>query len=72
MTSTERTPGSASSTAGTDATTTAGSTASAEDLTAVIQQWSEASNAHDRSRYLAFFTEDAVLDDPSVPISREC
>ena len=31
-----------------------------------IDEWIAASNAHDTAAYLAFFTDDAVLDDPSV------
>jgi hypothetical protein len=31
-----------------------------------IGEWIAATNTHDSASYLAFFTEDAVLDDPSV------
>lgn len=31
-----------------------------------IAEWIAATNTHDSAAYLAFFTEDAVLDDPSV------
>ncbi|ONI75909.1 hypothetical protein BWI15_08900 [Kribbella sp. ALI-6-A] len=31
-----------------------------------IGDWIAATNTHDAATYLAFFTEDAVLDDPSV------
>lgn len=37
-----------------------------ENLQAFIEEWIEATNSHDLNRYLAFFNEDAVLDDPSV------
>jgi len=33
---------------------------------ATISSWIAASNTHDSAQYLAHFTEDAVLDDPSV------
>ncbi|MFJ4849409.1 MULTISPECIES: nuclear transport factor 2 family protein [unclassified Streptomyces] len=32
----------------------------------IITEWIAASNTHDAGTYLKFFTEDAVLDDPSV------
>jgi ketosteroid isomerase-like protein len=32
----------------------------------VIRQWIAAANSHDEAKYLAFFSDDAVLDDPSV------
>lgn len=31
-----------------------------------ISDWVEATNTHDIAAYLAFFTDDATLDDPSV------
>ncbi|MFE7227576.1 YybH family protein [Nocardioides sp. NPDC057577] len=31
-----------------------------------IAEWVAATNTHDTAAYLAFFTDDAVLDDPSV------
>ena len=31
-----------------------------------INEWIAAMNAHDTAAYLEFFTEDGVLDDPSV------
>ncbi|WP_285103286.1 nuclear transport factor 2 family protein [Promicromonospora sp. MEB111] len=31
-----------------------------------IAEWIAATNTHDSAAYLAFFTDDAVLDDPSV------
>jgi ketosteroid isomerase-like protein len=31
-----------------------------------IAEWIAAMNTHDSAAYLAFFTDDAVLDDPSV------
>nr|BFF17072.1 hypothetical protein GCM10025730_05930 [Promicromonospora thailandica] len=31
-----------------------------------IDEWIAATNSHDPAAYLAFFTQDAVLDDPSV------
>lgn len=33
---------------------------------AIIKAWIAATNTHDREKYLTFFTDDAVLDDPSV------
>jgi ketosteroid isomerase-like protein len=33
---------------------------------ATIAAWVTATNTHDSAAYLAFFTDDAVLDDPSV------
>ena len=36
------------------------------DLDATIAEWIAAMNSHDAARYLAYFTDDAVLDDPSV------
>ncbi|MEV6282183.1 nuclear transport factor 2 family protein [Kribbella sp. NPDC051770] len=32
----------------------------------ILAEWIAAANAHDASEFLAYFTEDAVLDDPSV------
>lgn len=32
----------------------------------IIRKWIAISNTHDKAKYLAFFTDDAVLDDPSV------
>lgn len=32
----------------------------------IIRSWIAAANAFDRQKYLGFFTDDAVLDDPSV------
>lgn len=32
----------------------------------VVRDWIEATNSHDVDRYLSFFTDDAVLNDPSV------
>jgi len=39
-------------------------TTSTEEAT--ISEWISVSNAHDTTRYLEFFTSDAVIDDPSV------
>lgn len=36
------------------------------DQHAVIEEWIAATNTHETSRYLSYFTDDAVLDDPSV------
>lgn len=36
------------------------------DQDAVIAEWITAANTHETARFLAFFTADAVLDDPSV------
>jgi hypothetical protein len=36
------------------------------DHEATIKKWIAITNAHDKEKYLAFFTDDAVLDDPSV------
>jgi ketosteroid isomerase-like protein len=36
------------------------------DHESVIEKWIAAANAHDKAKYLAFFSDDAVLDDPSV------
>jgi len=36
------------------------------DSTTTITSWLEATNSHRADAYLAFFTKDAVLDDPSV------
>jgi len=36
------------------------------DQTAIIDAWITATNTHDVDQYLAFFADDAVLDDPSV------
>lgn len=36
------------------------------DQEAIISAWIAATNAHDTDTYLEFFTDDAVLDDPSV------
>ncbi len=33
---------------------------------AIIKRWIVAMNTLDKEKYLAFFTDDAVLDDPSV------
>jgi ketosteroid isomerase-like protein len=33
---------------------------------AIIERWIAAANAQDAKAYLAFYTDDAVLDDPSV------
>jgi uncharacterized protein (TIGR02246 family) len=33
---------------------------------AIIQSWIDAANDFDSARFLAFFTDDAVLDDPGV------
>lgn len=33
---------------------------------AIIESWIDAANAFDTARFLAFFTADAVLDDPGV------
>jgi ketosteroid isomerase-like protein len=32
----------------------------------IIENWIDAANAFDTARFLAFFTDDAVLDDPGV------
>lgn len=34
--------------------------------TALVDAWITATNTHDVDQYLAFFADDAVLDDPSV------
>lgn len=36
------------------------------DQTRVVAAWIAATNTHDVDRYLSFFADDAVLDDPSV------
>lgn len=36
------------------------------DQHATVVAWIAAANAHDLEQFLSFFTEDAVLDDPSV------
>ncbi|MCF7549487.1 nuclear transport factor 2 family protein [Pseudonocardia sp. WMMC193] len=36
------------------------------DLQATISEWVDSINTHDTEQYLAHFTDDAVLDDPSV------
>lgn len=36
------------------------------DQTAIVGDWITATNTHDVDQYLAFFADDAVLDDPSV------
>lgn len=36
------------------------------DHDAVVVGWIAAANSHDAARFVAFFAEDAVLDDPSV------
>lgn len=36
------------------------------DHDTTIAEWIAATNTHDSAAYLAFFTDDAVLDDPSV------
>ncbi|MGD8166485.1 nuclear transport factor 2 family protein [Herbiconiux sp. P16] len=36
------------------------------DRTTLITEWVDVANAHDLDRYLTFFTDDVVLDDPSV------
>ncbi|MFC7376876.1 YybH family protein [Brachybacterium sp. GCM10030268] len=36
------------------------------ELEKTIRDWIGATNTHTAANYLAFFTEDAVLDDPSV------
>jgi ketosteroid isomerase-like protein len=36
------------------------------DVEQFIKEWISASNSYDTDRYLDFYTEDAVLDDPSV------
>lgn len=36
------------------------------DLEKFIEEWIAASNSYDTARYLAFYTEDAILDDLSV------
>ena len=37
-----------------------------QENTATIEKWIEVSNAHDTDGYVAFFTPDARIDDPSV------
>lgn len=39
---------------------------SVTDHETIISEWVAATNTHDTERYLAHFTEDAILDDPSV------
>ena len=39
---------------------------STETHATVITEWIEAANAFDLDRYLSFFTDDAIFDDPSV------
>ena len=39
---------------------------SADTRRAIIENWIEAANAFDTARFLAFFADDAVLDDPGV------
>jgi len=41
-------------------------TTAVHEQIAVVEEWIAATNTHDLAQYLAFFTEDAVLDDPSV------
>lgn len=36
------------------------------DIKAFLQSWIEVSNSYDVEKYLAFYLEEAVLDDPSV------
>ena len=36
------------------------------DIQTVINEWIAAGNAYDTAKYLNFYAEDAVLDDPSV------
>jgi ketosteroid isomerase-like protein len=36
------------------------------DYTTIVAEWIAAANSHDIDRYLSFFADDAVLDDPSV------
>lgn len=36
------------------------------DQQAVVEEWIAAANTHETDRYLSYFTDDAVLDDPSV------
>lgn len=36
------------------------------DIKSIITEWIDVSNAYDVEKYLSFFLEDAVLDDPSV------
>lgn len=40
--------------------------ASKSDREVTIEKWLAATDALDKAKHLAFFTEDAVLDDPSV------
>lgn len=40
--------------------------ADAATLRGIIEDWIAASNAHDTAAYLAFFTDDPTIDDPSV------
>ncbi|MBT0769082.1 nuclear transport factor 2 family protein [Kineosporia sp. J2-2] len=37
----------------------------------IVAEWIQAANTHDPERFLAFFADDAVLDDPSVGRSFE-
>ena len=37
-----------------------------DERNAMVTDWIAATNAHDTEAYLSFFTDDAVLDDPSV------
>ena len=39
---------------------------SGEGKRAIIERWIAAMNTHDAADFLMFFTDDAVLDDPSV------
>lgn len=36
------------------------------DQHAIIEEWIAASNMHEADRYLSFFSDDAVLEDPGV------
>lgn len=36
------------------------------DQAQIVAKWIDATNTHDLTKYLSFFTEDAALDDPSV------
>jgi ketosteroid isomerase-like protein len=36
------------------------------DIEKIIKEWISVSNSYNTEKYLAFYTEDAVLDDPSV------
>lgn len=36
------------------------------EIEKIIEEWIEVSNSYDTEKYLAFYTDKAILDDPSV------